>query len=313
MRITFIGLGNMGGPMARNIARAGYELTVYDLDPDKVAQLCALGAQPAISALDAATGADVVMTSLPNPKVTQAMATGPQGILAVMSKGSTWIEMSTNNLEVEREVRGAATVAGVHFLDAPVSGGIEGAAKGTLTIMVGGQAEIFAKNEALLNIVGENVQHMGSHGAGYVAKIAQVVLCYLHSVALSEALMLGVKGGVPADRMLSIIQNSTGRSYVSDRYGPAILDGSYDPGFALGLAHKDMALTLELAKSVEATLPMCTQVEAIYAQAVQKFGFDQNHLMAIKLLENANSMPLRNSAAAQSHNKTTEKETCHVN
>lgn len=313
MRITFIGLGNMGGPMAGNIVRAGYDLTVFDLDANKVAQLSALGAKPASSAASAVAGADVVMTSLPSPKVTQAIAFGPQGILSAMSKGSTWIEMSTNNLEVEREVRSAATAAGIHFLDAPISGGIEGAAKGTLTIMVGGQADTYAKNEALLNVIGANVQHMGSHGAGYVAKIAQVVLCYLHSVALSEALMLGVKGGVTADRMLAIIQNSTGRSYVADRYGPAILDGSYDPGFALGLAHKDMALTLELAKSVEATLPMCEQVEAIYGQAVQKYGFDQNHLMAVKLLEDANSMPLRYSAAVQSQDDTTEKKTCHAN
>lgn len=313
MRITFIGLGNMGGPMASNIARAGYDLTVFDLDENKVAQLCALGAKPATSAASAVVDADVVMTSLPSPKVTLAIAGGPQGILAAMSSGSTWIEMSTNNLEVEREVRSAATAAGIHFLDAPISGGIEGAAKGTLTIMVGGQADTYARNEALLNVVGDNVQHMGSHGAGYVAKIAQVVLCYLHSVALSEALMLGVKGGVTADRMLAIIQNSTGRSYVADRYGPAILDGSYDPGFALGLAHKDMALTLELAKSVEATLPMCEQVEAIYGRAVQKYGFDQNHLMAVKLLEEENSMSLRYTAAVQSQHDTTEKDPCHAN
>lgn len=136
--------------------------------------------------------------------------------------------------------------------------------------------------------------HLGDHGAGYVAKIAQVVLCYLHSVALSEALMLGVKGGVDAATMLSIIQNSTGTSYVADRYGPSLLDGTYDPGFALGLAHKDMRLTLELAQSVSAHLPLCTQVEDLYGRAVETFGPDQNHLMALRLLEEANGQYLRN-------------------
>jgi 3-hydroxyisobutyrate dehydrogenase len=297
MRVAFIGLGNMGSPMARNIAQAGYDLTVFDLNPDRIADVTHLGAKPANSMVAAVTGADVVMTSLPNPKVIQDVA---GGILAAMSKASTWIELSTNNLDCEREVRGAANAAGIDFLDAPISGGNEGAALGSLTIMVGGEAAVFARHEALFNVIGGNVQHLGPHGAGYVAKIAQVVLCYLHSVALSEAMMLGVKGGVPADTMLSIIQNSTGRSYVADRYGPAILNGTYDPSFALGLAHKDMALTLELANSVGATLPLCAQVEGIYGQAVQKYGFDENHLMAVKLLEDANDMPLRSDAFVQS-------------
>ena len=295
MRVAFIGLGNMGGPMACNIARAGYDLTVFDLDPDKVSQVLTFGAKASQSAVEAVTGADVVLTSLPSPKVTRDLALGPNGIIAAMHVGSAWIEMSTNNLDVEREVRGAANEAGIDFLDAPISGGTEGAAAGTLTIMVGGEALVFARYEELLKVLGENVQHLGPHGAGYVAKIAQVVLCYLHSVALSEALMLGVKGGVPADTMLSVIQNSTGRSYVAERYGRPILDGSYDPGFALGLAHKDMALTLELAKSVGAKLPMCEQVEAIYAEAVKEYGCDQNHLMAVKLLEESNDMPLRSA------------------
>jgi 3-hydroxyisobutyrate dehydrogenase-like beta-hydroxyacid dehydrogenase len=300
MRVAFIGLGNMGGPMARNIAQAGYDLTVYDLDPVKIADVTPFGAKAAQSMTEAVAGVDVVMTSLPSPKVIRSIASGPDGILAAMSPGSTWIDLSTNNLDCEREIRELAHAAHIDFLDAPISGGTEGAAQGSLTIMIGGKAEVFARHKALFDVIGGNVQHLGPHGAGYVAKIAQVVLCYLHSVALSEAMMLGVKGGVPADTMLAIIQNSTGRSYVADRYGPAILNGSYDPGFALGLAHKDMALTLELAKSVGATLPMCEQVESIYDQAVKKYGFDENHLMAVKLLEDANDMPLRSAAFVQS-------------
>ena len=240
------------------------------------------------------------MTSLPGPKQIAAMASGETGMLANMKKGAIWIELSTNNLEVERDVRQKAGHHGVHMLDAPVSGGTEGAANGTLTIMVGGDLSIFKQVEQILNVIGGDVMYLGNHGAGYVAKIAQVVLCYLNSVALSEALMLGVKGGVDAATMLTIIQNSTGKSYVADRYGPPLLDGSYDPGFALGLAHKDMRLTLELADSTETRLPMCEQVEALYASAVEKYGPHQNHLMALKLLEEANSLELRNSKQKQS-------------
>lgn len=293
MKIAFIGLGNMGRPMAINLIRAGYVLKVFDLDVEKLETLVALGATRGASLTECVHDADAVMTSLPDPKTIEALALGDTGILASMKSGRTWIELSTNNLIVERKIRAAAEEVGVHMLDAPVTGGTEGAAVGELTILVGGAPEVFARHEVLLRSIGNNIMHLGDHGAGYAAKIAQVVLCYLNSIALSEALMLGVKGGVDADTMLQVIRNSTGTSYVADRYGPAILDGSYDQSFALGLAHKDMSLTVQLAKSVGASLPMCEQVEAIYKRACDEFGAEQNHLMAIKLLEDSNATYLR--------------------
>ncbi|MQU68390.1 NAD(P)-dependent oxidoreductase [Sinorhizobium meliloti] len=303
MQIAFIGLGNMGGPMANNLARAGLRLSLYDTDRQKskvvlsVAKAAGNAAVTVAGSLsEAASGSDIVMTSLPSPKVIEEVAHGERGILSSLSAGAVWIDLSTNNLESQRRILAAAREREISILDAPVTGGIEGAAAGTLLIMVGGEKDIFSRCKPVLEKIGDRVLHLGAHGAGYVAKISQVVLCYLNSVALSEALMLGVKGGVPAETMLSIIQDSTGASYVADRYGPAILDGSYDPGFALGLAHKDMALTLELANSLRTALPMCTQVEDIYRRAVEKYGFSQNHLMAVKLLEEQNGQFLRGSA-----------------
>lgn len=300
MRVAFIGLGNMGGPMASNLARAGVTLSLFDTDSAKaeaVSQVAAeaknSGVRIAASVSDAVKDADVVMTSLPSPKVIDSLAHADDGILGTLRRGGAWIDLSTNNLESGRKIVAAARERGIDILDAPVTGGIEGAAAGTLMIMVGGEAEAFQRYEGLLSNIGKKVRHLGPHGAGYVAKISQVVLCYLNSVALSEALMLGVKGGVPADTMLDIIQGSTGASYVADRYGPAILDGSYDPGFALGLAHKDMALTLELASSLGASVPMCEQVEDVYRRAVDAYGFNENHLMAVRLLEESNGTFLR--------------------
>ncbi len=293
MRIAFIGLGNMGGPIAANLAHAGSNLIVCDIDRSKAKALIGLGADWANTPSEAVQDADIVMTSLPGPQQIESLAMGADGILANARDGAIWIELSTNNLEVERRVRAAAEEVGVQILDAPVSGGTEGAADGTLSIMVGGDKVIFDQCLPVLKMIGGEVSYLGDHGAGYVAKIAQVVLCYLHSVALSEALMLGVKGGVDVEIMLGIIQNSTGRSYVADRYGPPILRGDYDPGFTLALAHKDMRLTLELANSVGADLPMCKQVEDIYARATGAFGGEQNHLMAVRLLEEANKTYLR--------------------
>lgn len=293
MNLSFIGLGNMGQPMALNLVRAGFKMKIFDKDLNKGKPLLDAGANWSDSSVDAVGGVDVVMTSLPGPEEIEDLALGEGNILDAMTQGAIWIDFSTNNLNVEQKIREVATIKGVQTLDAPVSGGIEGARDGNLVVLVGGEKDVFEKCKVIFDTIGEDVKYLGGHGTGYVAKIAQVVLCYLHSVALSEALMLGVKGGVNASTMLGIIQNSTGRSYVADRYGPPILEGSYDPGFTLGLAHKDMKLTLELAESVDATLPMCQQVESIYAKAVSEYGLDQNHLMAVKLLEEQNNTFLR--------------------
>ncbi|MDX1737564.1 MAG: NAD(P)-dependent oxidoreductase [Alphaproteobacteria bacterium] len=294
-KIAFIGLGNMGGPIAHNIQEAGYELAVFDLDKEKAHELLGNGATWASSVPMAVEDADIVFTSLPGPKQLLALVAEGEAMPSYMKPDSVWVDLSTNNLDVARQMLLCCQANNVALLDAPVSGGTEGAAAGDLTIMIGGEENVFETIRPVFEVIGEDIRFLGQHGAGYVAKIAQVVLCYLHSVALSEALMLGVKGGVQAGEMLNIIQNSTGRSYVADRYGPAILDGSYDPGFALGLAEKDMNLTLELAQSVGATLPMCRQVAEIYKSATESYGFSQNHLMAVRLLEEANNMELRGS------------------
>ncbi|UTW06982.1 NAD(P)-dependent oxidoreductase [Pseudomonas benzenivorans] len=293
MKIAFIGLGNMGAPMAANLVKAGFDLNVHDVDRSKAEPLLQAGAHWADSIQAAVSEADVVMTSLPSPAIIKQVASGADGLIALMRQGAIWIELSTNNLEVWREVRTLADAKQIRTLDAPISGGAEGAAAGTLTVLVGGDQATFEQCQPIFAAIGKRIDYLGEAGAGYVAKIAQVVLCYLHSVALSEALMLGVKGGVPADKMLAIIQNSTGRSYVADRYGPSILNGDYDPTFELGLALKDMRLTLELAGQVAAELPMCEQVEKVYARAVEQFGGKAPHLMAVKLLEQANDKPLR--------------------
>jgi 3-hydroxyisobutyrate dehydrogenase-like beta-hydroxyacid dehydrogenase len=293
MKIAFIGLGNMGAPMAANLVKAGFDLNVHDVDRSKAEPLVQAGAQWAESIQAAVREADVVMTSLPSPAIIKQVASAEDGVIAQMREGAVWIELSTNNLEVWREVRALADTKQIRTLDAPITGGAEGAAAGTLTVLVGGDQKTFEQCQPIFAAIGKRTEYLGDPGAGYVAKISQVVLCYLHSVALSEALMLGVKGGVPADKMLAIIQNSTGRSYVADRYGPSILNGDYDPTFELGLALKDMRLTLELAGQVAAELPMCEQVEKVYAQAVEQFGGKAPHLMAVKLLEEANDKPLR--------------------
>jgi 3-hydroxyisobutyrate dehydrogenase-like beta-hydroxyacid dehydrogenase len=290
MNIGFIGLGVMGSPMAQNLQRSGqHQLNVFDIDPARCDILCASGARTATNVADAVRDADVVMTSLPGPKQIEEVALGDNGFVAQMKSGAAWIDLSTNNLAVAKKIRVAAQTFAIDILDAPVSGGDEGARAGNLTILVGGDRAVFEGYLPLLEIIGERVSLLGDHGAGYSAKIAQVVLCYLHSLALSEALMLGVRGGVDPQQMLDIIQNSTGRSYVADRYGPPILNGDYDPSFTVGLAHKDMKLAAEMAASLGIRLPMCDLTTATYARAMETYGFDANHLRAVRLLEEDNN------------------------
>ena len=294
MEIVFIGLGVMGNPMAANLVKSGlHQVRVYDIDAARADNLVQLNAKRADSVAQAVSGADLVMTSLPGPKQVDLVAFAEDGLLHRLEPGKAWIDLSTNNLECATAIKSVADQRGVEILDAPVSGGDEGARAGNLTILVGGDIPVFERYRSILEIIGGNITHLGPHGAGYSAKIAQVVLCYLHSLALSEALMLGVKGGVDPAQMLNIIQNSTGKSYVSDRYGPPILAGDYDPSFTVGLAHKDMKLALEMADSLGLKLPFCDLTTQTYARAIDEFGFNANHLKAVRLLEQDNNTYLQ--------------------
>lgn len=294
-KVGFVGLGNMGGPMARNLVTAGWNVAVADLDPAKVDAVVAVGASASPSAVDLAAECDVVLTSLPGPRQVRAVG---EDILAAMSAGATWIDLSTNDLDCSRDMQARAAQASVLLLDAPVTGGAEGAEAATLTVLVGGPESVFDRSLPVLSSIGSRVELLGPSGAGYVAKIASVSLCYTQSICLTEALLLGARGGVVPERMLEVIQNSTGRSYVADLYGPEILNGGYDDTFALELAAKDLRLAMELGDTVGARLPFMSQVTEFYAETVEQYGADAPHLMAVKALEEANDLILHQAAEA---------------
>ena len=289
MNIAVIGLGNIGGGVAANLAATDRQLVVADLDPAKVAQLVALGAQATPTAAAAVADADVVFTSLPGPK--QISAVGAE-MLPNMKPGAIWVEMSTNDLATARLLAASAAAVDVRIIDAPVSGGPEGAQAGTLSIFVGGDATDVAEVQPLLDVVGAKVDHLGPHGAGIVAKIAQVTLCYTQTVTLIEALLLGVKGGVEPAKMLDIIQNSAGTSYCATAYGPEILAGTYDTSFPISHAAKDMRLAMEMADTVGADLSFTARVAELYAETEATFGPDAAHCMAAKIIEQRNDLIL---------------------
>ena len=304
-RVGFIGLGNMGRPMARRLVAAGFDTVVADLDPSRVSALVEVGARAAADAAEAVDGAEVVLTSLPGPAEVRAVA---EEIIPIMEPGVTWIDLSTNDLDCGRHLARLADRRGIHVLDAPVTGGVEGAEAGTLTVLVGGDPAVHHECRPVLAAIGERYDRLGPHGAGYVAKIAQVMLCYLHSVCLTEAMLLGVKGGVEPERMLDVIRHSTGRSYVADRYGPEMLSGGYDDSFALSLAAKDLRLAVHLADDVGAQLEITSAVDALYRRAEANFGAAAPHLIAMQAIETANDLVLhqyRTPTPPSRHRSTT--------
>ncbi len=316
-QIAVIGLGNIGGGVAANLVKAGEQVTVVDLDAAKVDALAQLGATTAADPLEAVAEAHVVFTSLPGPKHIAAVGLGDgdePGILSAMNPGAIWVELSTNDLDTARSLYGPAADAGIGIIDAPVSGGPEGAQAGTLSVYVGGETDNVEKVRELLHIIGDKVDHLGPNGAGIVAKIAQVTLCYTQTITLIEALLLGVKGGVQPTTMLDLIQNSAGRSYVSESYGPEILAGTYDASFPISHAAKDMRLAMSMATSVGADLPFMARVAELYEQTEARYGAAAPHLLAAQMLEDQNDLvlheyPSNDTATKTATNTATNTET----
>jgi len=287
--VTVVGLGNIGGGVARNLARAGVLVTGVDLDPEKVDRLVAEGGTAGTNAAESVGSADVVFPSLPGP--TQIMSIAEE-ILPQMQPGSTWVELSTNDLDTARTLAARCAEVNVKLIDAPVSGGPEGAEAGSLSIFVGGDDEDVQRVWPLFEIIGNKVDHLGANGTGIAAKIAQVTLCYTQTVTLIESLLLGVKAGIAPAKMLDLIQNSAGTSYCATAYGPEILAGTYDASFPIAHAAKDMRLALELANTVGADLPFMEGVADLYAQTEAEYGPTGAHLLAAQLIEKANNLIL---------------------
>ena len=288
--IFFVGVGHMGGGMAANLAAAGFDVLVFDLDADRVADAVASGCTAALSPTEGAAVADVVMSSLPGPRQVASAASGDAGLLAAMRPGSIWIDLSTNDLATAHRLKADADARGVTLVDAPVSGGPEGAAAGTLSVYVGGPDDAVTACMPIFDAIGSNVDHLGPHGAGYVAKIAQVTLCYTQTITFVEALMLGVKGGVAPAKMTELIQKSAGGSYVADTYGPEIVAGTYDESFSIALAAKDMRLAMEMATTMGVDLPFMARVAERYAAAEAHYGPAAPHLLAAQITEHANGL-----------------------
>lgn len=270
-KIGFIGLGNMGAPMAHNLANAGYSVVGFD-----TAGTTAEGVTPVDSAQDACSDADFVITMLPNGAILKAVA---EQILPAMKSGATLIDCSTVDVESARVVAAQAEEKGLGFVDAPVSGGVGGASGGTLTFMAGGKDEAFAAAAPLFDIMGQKAVHCGDAGAGQSAKICNNMILGVTMIATCEAFALADKLGLDRQKMFDVASTSSGYSWSMNAYCPAPgvgptspADNNYTPGFAAALMLKDLRLSQIAAASVDADTPMGARATELYTTFVEAEG-----------------------------------------
>ena len=270
--IGFIGLGNMGGPMAINLVKAGHSVKAFDLSQDAIAKVVAEGGQAAATAVEAATDAEFVITMLPAGKhVEGLMVSGDAPLFDVVADGALIIDSSTIDAETAKQVAAVGNERGISFIDAPVSGGVGGAVAGTLAFMVGASDEQFAKAKPVLECMGKNIFHAGSNGAGQVAKACNNMLLAILMTGTSEALNMGVKNGLDPAVLSEIMQQSSGNNWTLQVYNPfpGVMESvpssnDYQGGFQVDLMFKDLGLAMELSQQSASPTPMGSQARALF-------------------------------------------------
>lgn len=279
--VGFIGLGNMGGPMCRNIlANSGCPVTVYDLKAEAVERCTAAGAAAADSVAALAARADVILTSLPHPRDVEQVVLGDGGVAEHLKPGAVYVDLSTNSPLVARKVAAALEARGASMLDAPVSGGVVAAQRGTLTIMAGGPRPTFEAQLPLLESFGEHIVHCGDIGTGCVAKIVNNLIAFCTAAAAAEGLMLGVTAGMDFGVLNQVIRSSSGNSLMYRAVARSAGSGDWSPSFALDLAYKDLHLALELADELGVPLMLGPAVHNLMRMA-RGLGYGGNDATAM--------------------------------
>ena len=270
-KIAFIGLGNMGAPMAVNLVKSGYQVRAFDLIPTSLQSFVAAGGKQADSSKEAAEGAEVVISMLPAGKHVNELYSSDGGLLAQLPKGCLVIDSSTIDATTARQVGATALKAGIDFIDAPVSGGVSGAEAGTLSFIVGGEVECFARAKPILEAMGKNIFHAGGVGSGQIAKTCNNMLLSVLMAGTAEALQMGIENGLDPKILSNIMVKSSGRNWALEVYNPVpgvMPDtpacNNYQGGFMVDLMNKDLSLALGVAQESSSTVPMGEQAAALF-------------------------------------------------
>jgi 3-hydroxyisobutyrate dehydrogenase len=290
--IGFIGLGIMGGGMAANLLKAGINLTVWNRTPGRITALAQAGAGVGDSPADVAAGSDIIITCVSDTPDVEAVILGPRGVIERARPGSLVIDCSTISPAATREIAARLREKGVHMLDAPVSGGSEGAAKGTLSIMLGGEADQVDRAMPVLQAMGKTITHVGTHGAGQMAKLVNQILVVVTMQGVAEALLFAQAGGLDLEKTLAAVGGGAAGSWMLNNRGPQVIRRDWRPGFTVDLQQKDLRLVLEAADAMGIPLPSTALVFQFYrALQQQGLGGDGNHALA-KALERLAGMEI---------------------
>jgi 3-hydroxyisobutyrate dehydrogenase len=290
MHYGYIGLGNLGANCAACLLKAGMQVTVFDLNPKLAERLVAQGAVLAASAEELAASVDHVITCLPSPAVSERVL---RGILPVMKTGTSWVEMSTLSREDVLRLGAVAAEAGVKMMELPVTGGVHLAAQGKITMLAGGDKDLYETHLPAMQAMGDRIFHMGPLGAASIIKVITNMLAFIHLKATSEALMLAKRGGLDLAQSHAAIAASSGNSFVHETEGALILNGSYDVAFNVDLALKDLGFALGFGKEFGVPLELASMTNQTYVAAKAAYGGEAQSPMIAKLLEDLLGTDLR--------------------
>jgi 3-hydroxyisobutyrate dehydrogenase-like beta-hydroxyacid dehydrogenase len=273
MKVGFIGIGQMGGPMSRHLLEAGYDLTVHDLRRDAAKHLLDKGAKWADGPKAIAETCDVVISCLPTPIQVQEVVYGARGLMAGWKTGDIYVDMSTNSPTVIRQVAIDAKAMGVAVLDAPVTGGTRGAQEGTLSIMVGGDKIFLEKIREILQAMGKKIFHVGDVGCGNVAKLVNNLISLTNNIINAQAFVLGVKAGIDPQILWEITTSGTANNWNLQQYPQTVFQGNFEPGFRLSLGFKDIGLAIQLGREYGVPLSVGAATEQSLLEA-KAAGFE---------------------------------------
>jgi 3-hydroxyisobutyrate dehydrogenase len=291
--VGYIGLGHLGVYLAGSLVRAGHRVTITDLRRELADGLVAAGAIWVDTAAEVAAASDVVFTCLPSPGVINAVVTGPTGILAGMKPGGIWIDNSTNDRNETLRLAALCAEQGVNMLECPVTGGVHKAAEGDITVLVGGDPDVFERCRHLLDAVGQPILYMGPIGNAAIIKVITNMLAFIHLVAAGEALMLAKRGGLDLTAAFEAIKNSSGNSFVHETESQVILNGSYNIGFTMDLALKDLGFAMQFGREFGVPLEVAGLVEQTFVRSKAQYGGGAWSSQVVKLLEDALGTDLR--------------------
>ena len=292
-RLGFVGIGNLGMHLAGSLLRAGYALTIFDLNKAAAKTLLAAGARWADSPAEVGKASDTVFTCLPSSKAVSAVVSAANGVLAGLAAGGTWIDMSTNDREETIRLAALAAAKDVAALEAPVTGGVHKAAAGDITVLVGGDQKVYEAHLPMLQAMGGEIIHMGPLGSAAVIKVITNMLAFINLVAVGEALMLAKRGGLDLAQSFHAIKASSGNSFVHETEGQLVLNGSYNINFTMDLACKDLGFATQLGRNFGVPLEVAGLVEQTFIRARSQYGGGAWSSQVVKLLEDAMSTDLR--------------------